>query len=108
MPIQKVKFGKHEDVLFAEFGTGDIKMTKGRYNDETHESLLMFSTEDGHKIGDTTDADVGKFSDDLPAPDFVLSFKKPESLTALIHSLIELQKELFKSGESAASVIVSN
>ena len=91
--IQIKYFGKHGNVLFAEFGKGDIKITKARNESDKHNTLLMFhNNKTPHKIGEEDNEFTGKSSDELDAPGFVMSFSKPESITALIHSLIELQK----------------
>lgn len=89
-------FGKHENILFAEFGYGDIKFTKARNVEDECETMLMFYNQEPHPIGEEDGEWVGKTSDEIIAPSFVMSFTNPESVTALIHSLIELQKQLFK------------
>ena len=94
--IQIKHFGKHGNVLFAEFGKGDIKITKARNENDKHETMLMFYNQTPHVIGEEDNEFTGKSSDELDAPGFVMSFSKPESITALIHSLIELQKSVFE------------
>lgn len=99
--IQTKNFGKHENVVVATFGTGDIRMTPARWVDENHESLLLFYNDSKpRKIGEVSDEWSGKSSDELEKPELVLQFNKPESITALIHSLVELQKELFDAQKS--------
>ena len=94
--IQNKNFGKHENVLFAEFGNGDIKITKARSESDEHETMLIFYNQPPHKIGEEDNEFTGKSSDELEAPAFVMSFSKPQSITALIHSLVELQKSVFE------------
>ena len=94
--ILKQKLGKHEDVLFAIFGTGDIQMVKGCRNKEGHPNMLMFYNQEPHEIGEENTDVVNKTTDELGVPEFIMEFNRPESITALIHSLIELQKEVFK------------
>lgn len=96
MGISKIKFGKHEDVLWAEFGSADITFSRAKYPDEERETMVLFHNKQGEYIGAETEDWKGVFSDDLPKPEFVMKFNKPESITALIHTLIELQKEFFK------------
>ena len=94
--IQTKQFGKHENVLFAEFGSGDIKITKARNENDKHETMLMFYNQPPHEIGEEDNEFSGKTSDELEAQAFVMTFCKPESITALIHSLSELQKSVFE------------
>ncbi len=98
--IETKNFGKHENVVIATFGTGDVRFTRARWMDEKHERLLLFFNEQTpRKIGEVSQQDAGKSSDDCDKPAFVMEFNKPESITALIHSLVELQKELFDRQE---------
>ncbi len=94
--IHKKQLGKHEEVLFADFGYGDIRITKARGQDETHESMLIFYNQAPLKeIGSVDSEDSGKTTDEMDCPGFVMSFSNPQSITAIIHSLAELQKQLF-------------
>ena len=97
--IKNKQFGKHENVLFAEFGNGDILIAKARDVDSKHESMLMFYNQSKHEIGEESNEFLGRSSDELEPPEFVMSFSNPESITAVIHSLIELQKEVFADEE---------
>lgn len=95
MPIKTMQFGKHENVLWLEFGTGDIEFTKSREADEEFESLMFFKQHDvPHEIGEESDYYIGKTTDEVDGIKMVLKFKKPESITALVHSLTELQKQV--------------
>ena len=95
--ITKKSLGKHQDVLTAEFGTGAISFSRARHMDEKHETMLIFhNNTEQRNIGEVCNKDSGKTTDELSAPEFVLRFTKPESITALIHSLVELQKEVFE------------
>lgn len=93
MPIVQLTYGAHESVLFLEFGTGDIMFTRGEKKGGTFE--LIFSQSTQHKIGDEQEGYVGKSSDEIQDVRAVFNFTKPESITALIHSLIEPQKDIF-------------
>lgn len=97
MPISKTQYGVHPDVLYFEFGLGDIMLTRAVLQNEEHESIFIFSQAEVHEIGAETDEHKGKVSDDLPNVQAVFRFKKPESITALIHSLVEIQKEVFRA-----------
>jgi hypothetical protein len=95
--INNKKFGKHENVLFADFGNGDIKITRAREEDSKHETILLFYNQPPRPIGEENDEWNGKSSDELEAPGFAMTFSNPQSITSLIHSLIELQKSVFAS-----------
>lgn len=88
-------FGKHENVVIAEFGYGDIKITKARDSEDAYESMLLFYNQSPHPIGEEDNEFKGKTTDELAPPSLVMHFSNPESIGAVIHSLIELQKELF-------------
>lgn len=95
--ITRENFGKHENVLIMEFGTGDISFVKARRAEDEKETMLIFRNQDPpREIGETDDRLAGKTTDEIEGVQCVMVFKKPESITALIHSLIELQKEVFK------------
>lgn len=96
--IQKVVFGtQHPDVVHVQFGTGDIIFTKVQMEDKTFG--LTFAQSEPHKIGETTEKYTGKSVDKFEEEVKVLfTFSNPESITALIHSLIELQKAVFNGG----------
>jgi len=100
MPINKLQYGVHPDVLFLEFGYGDIMFTRATEDGSTHDNTLIFSVSEPHEIGAETDEHKGKMSDDLPPVQMVMRFRKPESIAALIHSLVEIQKELFRAQNS--------
>lgn len=95
--IKNVKFGNHENVVLAEFGTGDIRICRAKSEEMRHENMLMFfNREKPAKIGQEDDDYTGEHSDNLPTPGFVMQFNDPRSITALIHSLVELQKSVFE------------
>lgn len=94
--IKRENFGKHEDVLFAHFGSGDITFIKSMEDDSGKCCSLIFMNHEKRKIGEVSNDFVGLSSDDIPKPEFVFTFTKPESIAALIHSLIEIQKDLFE------------
>jgi hypothetical protein len=95
--IQKVNFGKHKDCVDVIFGTGDIMFHGLFFADRPdHYVLGLTQTDTPRKIGAETNEFTGKNSDELPSEvKVMLSFTKPESVTALIHSLIELQQRMF-------------
>lgn len=98
MPIITSDFGAHKDVLFLEFVDGDIMFTRSTMDGDKHQSGLIFShMEEPHEIGAETNDYADKSSDALPNVKIVMRFSKPESITALIHSLVEIQKEIFRS-----------
>ena len=93
--IKNIDFGKHKGVQIAEFGSGDIRISLAVEQGYSYANLLVLSNEfPARSIGEVVVGD-GRSSDDIEAPMMVLTFSKPESITTLIHSLIELQEELF-------------
>jgi hypothetical protein len=103
--IQNRQFGNHANVLFAEFGTGDIKITQGRREDHKHNTILMLYNQEPHVIGEEDNEFEGKTSNELDAPALVMTFSKPESITVLIHSLVELQKSVFEHNKESSKDI---
>jgi hypothetical protein len=97
MPIINDSYGRHNNVCIVTFGSGDIYMTKAKEHDKTSDNLICFSEISGHEIGDESNDYDGKPVDELPNLSVVFRFEKPESITALIHSLVELQQSLFKN-----------
>jgi hypothetical protein len=94
MSIQDLKFGKHENVKWLEFGTGDIMFSPGKENIDSKDCLLMFSQAEAGEIAREIPSIKGKSSDELDNIKVVFKFTDPKSITALIHSLIELQEEM--------------
>lgn len=81
MPIAKGQYGKHEQVLQVQFGLGDIRMDKGQYPIEKPvEVHLLISQGPQGKIGREDNDRLGKTTDEIPAPDVVLTFDNPESI----------------------------
>lgn len=103
MPIRTIEYGKHSNVLELQFGTGDINFVKGREDGFEFENVLIFREDNSGEIGRESDRWKGKSSDELPDVKMVMRFTKPESITALIHSLIELQKGVFKNTSNESS-----
>jgi hypothetical protein len=95
MPINTGSLGEHENVLFIDFGFGDILMTKGRDEDSLYQNQLLFSKGKIRGIGEESAEHEGLSSDVVPNVRMVMRFANAESITALIHSLTELQKEVF-------------
>lgn len=93
--IEKCVLGtKHPDVVHVKFGTGDIMFTKMQMEDKSFG--LAFAQAEPHEIGETSDDYAGKNVDTFEEEVKVLfTFDKPESITAVIHSLVELQKAVF-------------
>lgn len=97
MPIIKTPFGSHENITVAEFGTGDIKFVPCRFEEETTQQMILFYNQSPARgIGETDTEWAGKCVNDLPPPEFVLRFNKPESITALIQSLLDIQLQMLK------------
>lgn len=92
--IKTENFGRHLQTKIVEFGTGDVLMTRTTFESEGTIGLLIGNHEQ-RKVGEITTEYNGKSSDDLPNVEVVLAFKNPQSVGALIHSLMEVQKELF-------------
>lgn len=92
MPIQTIHVGKHENILSVEFGTGDVMFSRTILS--TGFTLIFTENKTPAKIGEISNEFAGKNTDDMPIK-LALSFKKPEAITALIHSLVELQKDMF-------------
>jgi hypothetical protein len=98
--IQTISYSeKHKNVLNIQFGTGDIMFTK--IQTEEHDGSkrfgLAFTEHYPKQIGTESNEYAGKNVDDFNEEiKMALSFDKPESITALIHSLIELQQAMFK------------
>jgi hypothetical protein len=94
--INKTILGtKHPDVIHVRFGSGDIMFTKIQLEDKSFG--LTFMESPGHEIGEENNDLAGKSIDDFPDEVKVLfTFTNPESVTALIHSLVEIQKVIFK------------
>lgn len=93
--ITKIELGeKCKDILLIEFGTGDIMFNGVKF--EGHDHALAFQQHEPRPIGSETEEYNGKTTDELPnETKLIMSFTKPESVTALIHSLVELQKRMF-------------
>jgi hypothetical protein len=97
MPITKENYGGHKDVIIIHFSTGDIMMTKAQEVGKIADNTLCFSEVQGHNIGDVSHDFEDKDINTLPNLSVVMRFDKPESITALIHSLVELQKTVFSN-----------
>lgn len=102
MPIIKSNYGSHEDVTIITFGAGDILMTKAQEIGKPADNILCYSECPGHEIGEVSFDFQGKDIDALPKIAVVMRFDKPESITALIHSLIELQKTVIENQKAEA------
>lgn len=102
MPIGKTQYGVHEDVLLLAFGFGDIRFSRAAEVGAEHESTLIFTQDTPHTIGEESSEFDGRLSDDLPSVQMVMKFTKPESIAALIHSLVEIQKDLFRAQNQPA------
>ena len=93
--IRELQLGeKHSNIKEVIFENGDIMMTRVQYDPSTFS--LVFNQQEPHKIGETHNEYAGKSIDEFPSEIKVcFSFKNPKSITAVIHSLIELQKDMF-------------
>lgn len=92
--ITTAQIGETKDVLLVELGDGDVMFHEGQSPDLPH--CLLFTNGGDGEIGKTTDEFKGYKSDELPNPvKLAINFKNPQSVAALIHSLIKLQKSMF-------------
>lgn len=91
--ITTENIGKHENVAVATFGTGDIGMHQLFY-DDGNVGLALGTHIEPHEVGEVTAEYNGRGIEHLPSVQIVLDFNNPASLNALIHSLVELQKQL--------------
>jgi hypothetical protein len=93
--IEKIQYSKkHNNVLELSFGTGDIMFTKIQY--ASGRFGLVFSNHHPKPIGTESNEYAGKDIDDFNEEILMsMSFDKPESITTVIHSLIELQQAMF-------------
>lgn len=57
---------------------------------------MIFSSSEPHEIGSETDKFKGQLTDAIPNVKAVFEFSNPRSIAALIHSLIEVQKDMFR------------
>lgn len=94
--IRELQLGeKSKNITEVIFENGDIMMTRIQYEEGIF-SLSLNEQNPPRKIGDVTNDYAGKTTDDFPSEIKVcLSFKNPKSINALIHSLVELQKDMF-------------
>lgn len=92
--IKTIQLGeKHKEVANVEFGTGDICMTKIRIDDLFG---ITFAQTEPRPIGFTHSNYANKSTDEFNEEVKVaFTFTKPESITALIHSLVELQQSMY-------------
>lgn len=88
--------GKHENVLTANFGNGTIVFHKAKDTVDAPENMLLFNDCEKRKIGEISSEDAGKNTDELEKPKLVMRFSNPQSISALIHSLLEIQKSIFE------------
>jgi len=93
--ITKIQLGeKSKDVLLLEFGKGDIMFNGVSFPEHTYG--LAFQEHEPRPIGSTTDEYNGKTTDELPnETKLIMSFTRVESITAVIHSLLEVQQRMF-------------
>lgn len=105
MPIKIDNYGKHQNVAIITFGTGDILMTKAQEIGKAADNILCFSECPGHEIGEVSNEFENKDTDTLPSIAVIMRFDKPESITALIHSLVELQKSVFENQSTNAEQV---
>lgn len=95
--ITTTEIGKHKPKTVV-FQNGDIMMTKVYF--DGGDCGLLFSEVPGRQIGDETSEFSGYGTESLnklPDCPVGLIFENPKSITALIHSLIEIQQYMFKT-----------
>jgi 5,10-methenyltetrahydromethanopterin hydrogenase len=101
--IETRTVGNHENVVAIKFGSGDIMMHHIEFEKQDEKFAVAFCQTAPHKIGEETSEYLGKTTDELPDPvKAVMIFTKPESITALIHTLIECQKRMFDNASVVA------
>ena len=98
--ITEKDYGKHEQVPTAEFGKGTIMIAKAKVDGNQYETAIFLYNQEPSEIGGVSEEHKGKTTDELDRPKFVLTFQNAKSITALVHSLIELQKQVFKHEDS--------
>lgn len=84
-----------KDVTLLQFGTGNIRFDKVHYADGSV-GLAFAQVEEPHEIGSETSENVGKELKELTDVQVLMDFSNPASIAALIHSLIEIQKQMLK------------
>ena len=96
--IKNQQCGKHENTPIAEFGTGDIGFISGskEENGVTNHLIFFNQNEAGFANWDVVKQGQFKNTDELPVK-FVMVFNNPKSITFLIHSLIEIQENLYET-----------
>jgi len=105
--IRKIDFGDiNKDVTEVMYGTGTIGMTGILFPDEPEKYCLALRQTTPHPIGEIDPSVIGKNTDEIEPIGCVLSFTKPESITVLIHSLIELQKRMFDKEQTKEKKLV--
>jgi hypothetical protein len=97
MPVKTILLGKYDNIPYAEFGTGDISICKSRLVGDPHQSMIILYNQEPKEVGYEGNEWKGKNTNDLPEPNMILRFTRPESITALVHSLMEIQQEFFKT-----------
>jgi hypothetical protein len=91
MIYNKIQFGAHENVVYAEFGTGDVRFSKCKETNQEFASILIFqNNEVPREIGEVDNEDIDVLTDNMKRPEVVFKFRKKESIQAVIHSLQEL------------------
>lgn len=104
MAILKSNYGKHKDVTIISLGFGDVKINQAKHAHKYYH--VTFSDDEPHPIGEEDEGEnAGKSTDVLDNVKAVISFSNPESITVLIHSLAELQTEMFKDSKKIKSCI---
>jgi hypothetical protein len=90
--ITKIDYGKHKNITHIEMGKGDVSFCT-----VPHEKGigLVFSSEEEGEIGRETDT-KGLSTDELDNIGVLLTFSKIESISYLIHKLVEAQMIMLK------------
>ena len=92
--IKTEQFQSHPSVAIADFGTGDIMITKVLFDKGKTGVAVALCNHAVREIGSETTEYAGDGVDHLPAIQILLRFDNPRSLNALIHSLVEAQDNL--------------
>ena len=89
---KKATYGKTEDIMVVEMGSGDIQMCGGTKDDFGRVHLCLKTTEDAREINVSYDNDFKSF--DEMKPELVFMFSKVESIDSLIAMLEDCKKGL--------------
>lgn len=99
--VRKLIFGDYGEMDTAEFGDGDITMSRftGISSDDKYEypyQIIAFTESEKKEIFENSPQFIGKPPSALPKPIFIMSFKNPESILSLITVLTSGMEDMYK------------